>query len=71
MGINTDDEYICVNTRLPVPGIYDVRLTRDGEILHSRKKLVQIADGKSHWFGGCRPFSENDIVTHWKEPKLD
>ena len=64
----TNDLLSCwknVEDGLPSAGDYDVRLIRNGETLEARKRLV-IAGDKHKWFGGMRPFCENDVVTHYK-----
>lgn len=56
--------WISVREELPPEGTYWVVYYRDNEKAISRKKLIR-ANGESKWFGGCRPFSDNDNVSHW------
>jgi hypothetical protein len=57
--------WIGVEQGLPKAGDYDVRVIRDGETLYMKKRLM-ISEDKHKWFGGMRPFCENDVVTHYK-----
>lgn len=57
--------WVNVKDITPAPGKYWVKFLRDGKELEGCK--VFRTDGKnSKWFGGCRPFCENDVVTHYQ-----
>ena len=43
-------------------GTYLCLVNRDGDLKEMKKAFK-----KGHWFGGCRPFSDNDVVTKWKK----
>ena len=63
------DNWISVEREMPNPGDYKVKVVRDGKPIETIKRL-KTNNGNHVWFGGCRPFCENDVVTHWlKEPK--
>ncbi len=72
-GMNETKDEQCMNlwvspdSETPPDGDYDVKIMRDGEVMEVRKR-VRTKDGVSYWFGGCRPFCENDIVLFWKRP---
>ena len=61
-------EWISVEKELPDDGIYNVKAIRDGEEIELQKKLITSGDQRV-WFGGIRPFSSNDIVTHWRKDR--
>lgn len=65
-----DEKWIPIEDGFPPPGIYLTQVDRGGDIIEVKKKLV--ASGSSmNWFGGCRPFCDNDIVIAWKRPTND
>lgn len=60
-------EWISVDVALPAAGTYQVKAIRDGKQIITTKKLFASDDGKTGaWLGGCRPFSDNDVVTHYQ-----
>ncbi len=58
------NEWISVDEALPPPGVYRVQVERDGELIETKKKLMGSGNAFA-WFGGCRPFSDNDVVLFW------
>lgn len=56
--------WINVSVELPPAGDYRVMIERNGEIMESKKRLY-VHGSSSKWFGGCRPFCENDVVLSW------
>lgn len=59
------DHWIDAVKNPPAPGKYWVKYTRDGKPMEGCK--VYRSNGvQGKWFGGCRPFCENDVVTHYK-----
>ena len=57
-------KWIPVELELPKAGDYLARVERDGETIEIKKRLI-VCDGQSRWFGGCRPFADNDNVVAW------
>lgn len=57
--------WISVETAMPLAGEYHVKIDRNSEVMETKKRLI-VRNGQAKWFGGCRPFSDNDIVLAWK-----
>ena len=45
-----------------VDGDYECKIERNGREISSVRRFKN-----GHWFGGCRPFSDNDVVLAWRE----
>ena len=58
------EHWVSVEIDMPLPGDYKVKVIRGGKPIELVKRLV-CKNGNHAWFGGCRPFCENDVVTHW------
>ena len=61
--------WINCKERHPPPGDYVCKITSTGfgsSISPFGKTGVRRIKGKT-WFGGVRPFSDNETVTHWWE----
>lgn len=59
------EDWKSVKDSIPPDGIYEAKVIRGDERLVMQKKCI-----KGRWFGGCRPFSENDAVTHYRSVRL-
>lgn len=59
-------DWISVEKAMPLAGDYHVKIDRNSEVLETKKRLI-VRNGQAKWFGGCRPFSDNDIVLAWKK----
>lgn len=58
-----DKDWVKCSDRIPEKdGKYKCYIKNDSREFESVRLLK-----KGHWFGGCRPFSDNDIVLKWKE----
>lgn len=52
-----------VSEKLPdEKGTYLCKI-KNGERTYEAKRMFQ----KGHWFGGCRPFTDNEQVLEWKK----
>lgn len=58
-------DWISVEMAMPLAGDYHVKINRNNAVLETKKRLI-VRNGQAKWFGGCRPFSDNDIVLAWK-----
>ncbi len=58
------NDWIDIASGLPEAGTYRCKVIRNGDTIEQEKILVRKNDHHK-WFGGCRPFCENDIVTHY------
>lgn len=58
-------DWIAVSERLPEEdGQYQCLIQRGDRELEAVRLFK-----RGHWFGGCRPFSDNDIILKWKSVK--
>jgi len=55
------DNWLSVEDSLPDDGNYEVKVVNNGKELVAKRRLI-----KGHWFGGCRPFTDGEKVTHYK-----
>ena len=55
------NEWISVEESLPEDADYNVKLVNNGVEVVTIRRLIS---GK--WYGGCRPFTDGEKVTHWK-----
>lgn len=53
--------WLSVDDGLPEDGNYEVKLVNKGEEVVTKRRLI-----KGYWFGGCRPFTDGEKVTHYK-----
>jgi hypothetical protein len=62
----SSSNWVAITEGLPEEGTYLCKIISNGSTIEREKILVR--EGEHHkWFGGCRPFCENDIVTHYIE----
>ena len=54
-------EWENVENSLPVDGDYEVKVVKNGAEVVTKRRLI-----KGSWFGGCRPFTNGERVTHYK-----
>ena len=54
-------EWQNVDDSLPVDGDYEVKVVNNGSEVVTKRRLI-----KGNWFGGCRPFTDGERVTHYK-----
>lgn len=55
-------DWIAVSERLPEEdGKYQCLIERGDRELEAVRLFK-----RGHWFGGCRPFSDNDVILKWK-----
>jgi hypothetical protein len=47
---------------LPADGLYECMIQNKGREFIAVRRLKG-----GHWFGGCRPFSDADVVLAWRE----
>lgn len=62
--------WVAVEKRLPTPADYVCKVDRpavfgDGEDAAGIIRVKRLRG--TTWFGGMRPFSSHDVVTHWWE----
>ena len=55
------DNWLSINEGLPKDGNYEVKVVNKGEEVVTTRRLI-----KGCWFGGCRPFTDGEQVTHYK-----
>ena len=55
------EEWLEAGPVLPKDGDYEVKVVNKGEEVVTKRRLIE---GK--WFGGCRPFTDGEEVTHYK-----
>ena len=55
------DNWLSVDENLPDDGDYEVKVVNNGEEVVTKRRLI-----KGRWFGGCRPFTDREKVTHYK-----
>lgn len=75
MNEQSNESWISVEDRVP-----DKKMTclckverpssgaADGIHRFESKKIFYPSASGGVWFGGCRPFADHDVVTHWQEP---
>lgn len=75
MSEQPNDPWISVKDRLPTAKITCLcKIERpaedepDGVRRFESKKIFYPSASGGVWFGGCRPFADHDVVTHWQEP---
>ncbi|PAW02231.1 hypothetical protein [Vibrio coralliilyticus] len=62
---NDGKVWISVKDSLPDAGDYFCKVSNNGREFEAQRRLVR----KSHahaWFGGARPFADDDVVTHYR-----
>lgn len=62
---NDGSVWVSVEVNLPDSGDYYCKVTNKGREFEAQRRLIR----KSHahaWFGGARPFSDDDVVTHYR-----
>lgn len=58
--------YISIEAGLPPAGDYECKIIRNGrDMVQSKRLVINEKTGAHAWFGGCRPFCEKDVVTHY------
>lgn len=55
--------WIAASTAPSLEGDYECRIENKGRFFVAKRRFK-----KGHWFGGCRPFSDTDVVLEWKSP---
>ncbi|MNL84097.1 hypothetical protein D3C87_2119480 [compost metagenome] len=55
--------WIAADTPPSVEGDYECRIENKGRVFVAKRRFK-----KGHWLGGCRPFSDTDVVLEWKSP---
>lgn len=58
--LNIEGDWVEIGKELPKDGKYEVRLVKGGLSVVTERYL---RGGK--WYGGCRPFTSNEVVTHY------
>ena len=53
--------WLSIDKGLPKDGDYTVKVTSYGKEDVVTRRLI-----KGQWFGGCRPFANDEKVTHYK-----
>lgn len=67
MRIEVEVVWVSVDERLPKEeGTYTCKIV-NGENKKKEKRLLKLRNGRGYWFGGCRPFADHDVITHWLE----
>lgn len=62
-----EGKWVPVAERYPEEkGTYRCKITNKGRDFEA-DRILAIANGHYHWFGGCRPFTDHDVITHWLE----
>ena len=60
-GKNMSEKWLKVSDGLPPNGDYTVKVVKNGEEVVTKRRLRN-----GHWFGGCRPFTDGETVTHYQ-----
>tara|TARA_Y100001973_G_C5191766_1_gene331450 strand:- start:1389 stop:1598 length:210 start_codon:yes stop_codon:yes gene_type:complete len=64
----TKGKWVPVAERYPDQrGRYRCKITNNGREFEAERRLTIMSNGHHHWFGGCRPFTDHDVITHWLE----
>lgn len=59
------DVWVSVDDYLPEhEGRYSCQIQNNGRQFEA-DRLLKLRSGKGYWLGGCRPFDDNSVVTHW------
>lgn len=56
-------DWIAASTPPPEDGDYECRIENKGRFFVAKRRFK-----KGIWLGGCRPFSDTDVVLEWKSP---
>lgn len=59
----SDASWIAGSTPPAIDGDYECRIENHGRVFIAKRRFK-----KGHWFGGCRPFADADVVLEWKRP---
>jgi len=55
------ENWLSVDKGLPKDGDYTVKVTKNGKEAVVIRRLI-----KGKWLGGCRPFTDGENETHYK-----
>lgn len=61
--------WVSVDLLSPEVGDYQCKV-KNGEREYEAKRRLIKAGNSHHWFGGCRPFADNELITHFKTVAL-
>ncbi len=62
---NEGKVWISVTTDLPEAGDYQCKIINGGNEFEAVRQLIR-RDSAHAWFGGVRPFADDDVVTHYQ-----
>lgn len=57
--------WVNVNQLVPDAGDYHCKVINGERKYEAQRRLIKAGDSHQ-WFGGCRPFADNEVITHFK-----
>lgn len=67
---NAGSVWVSVEVNLPDAGDYFCKVTNNGREFEAQRRLVRKSQAHA-WFGGMRPFADDDVVTHYRLDLFD